>query len=93
MLILLLRTVDFHARGVIKIDENEGLDCLKIVENHGSGVLEWLGMLLECLWRVWAMIFRQVTSWRLDWCSIGKSSAKLVQDAAMLDYVGAKTAT
>ena len=28
---------DFHVRSVIKIHENGGLDCVKIVENHGLG--------------------------------------------------------
>ena len=30
---------DFHARSVIKIDRNGGLDCVEIVENHGLGGL------------------------------------------------------
>ena len=40
---------DFHVRSVIKIDENGGLDSVKIVENHGLGG-SWSG--LGCFWDV-----------------------------------------
>ena len=40
---------DFQARSVIKINENGGLDCVKIVENHGLGG-SWSG--LGCFWDV-----------------------------------------
>ena len=40
---------DFRARSVIEINENGGLDCSKIVENHGLGG-SWSG--LGCFWDV-----------------------------------------
>ena len=40
---------DLHARSAPNIDENEGADCIKIVENHGLRG-SWSG--LGCFWDV-----------------------------------------
>ena len=55
---------DFQARSVIKINENGGLDCVKIVENHGLGGL-------GVAWDAFGMSLASfghdfLANWRLD---------------------------
>ena len=56
---------DFHVRSVVKIDENGGLDWVKIVENHGLGGGSW--RCLGCFWDVSGEFgYDFVANWRLD---------------------------